>query len=201
MLVQTPRGAARLTVAPADGPPRVVLLLGHGAGGSIAAPDLAALATHGPRHGITVVRVEQPYRVAGRRSPAPAAHLDEAWVPAAAAARQHVGDGVPMIAGGRSSGARVAARTSGATGAVGVLGLAFPLVTPRGVTRRPELDAVVVPMLVIQGDRDRFGMPVPAPGRTVHVVPGADHGLRGVSAEVVAATLVWIDELLGRQNA
>lgn len=197
MLVDTPRGAARLTVARANGSARAVLVLGHGAGGSIAAPDLAALATHGPRHGITVLRVEQPYRVAGRRSPAPAAHLDEAWISVVVAARQEAGDTLPMIAGGRSSGARVAARTSAATGAIGVLGLAFPLVNPRGVTRQPELDAVAVPVLIVQGDRDRFGMPEPAPGRTVHVVPGADHALRGVTAEVVAATLVWIDALLG----
>lgn len=176
---------------------RAVLVLGHGAGGSVTAPDLRALATVAPPAGIAVVRVEQPYRVAGRRFPARAAHLDGAWIVAVAAARRLVGE-VPLVVGGRSSGARVAARTIQATGAAGLLALAFPLITPRGVSRQPELDAVGVPVLILQGDRDRFGMPDQAPDRRVHVLGGADHALRGVSAELSAVALAWVVDLLGR---
>lgn len=200
LLVDTPRGPARLSLAVPDGPPDAVLVLGHGAGGSIDAGELRALATHGPRHGLAVVRVEQPYRVAGRRSPAPAAHLDEAWVAAVAAARAAVGGEHPVVCGGRSSGARVAARTSAQTGAVGVLALAFPTVDPRGRSREPELDAVPVPVLVVQGGRDHFGVPSDAPNRTVHVIPTADHALRGVATEVVAVTLAWIADLLASRS-
>ncbi len=146
-----------------------------------------------------MVRVEQPYRVAGRRSPAPAAALDQAWVVAVAAARDRIGTHVPMIAGGRSSGARVAARTVQATGAAGLLALAFPLRTPRGVSRQPELDAVDVPVLILQGDRDRFGMPSQAPRRRVHVLIGADHAMRRHGSELSTVALAFLAEVLGQQ--
>lgn len=193
--VDTPRGQARLHVDAVDDP-RALLVLGHSAGGSVAAPDLQALATTVPRAGIAVVRVEQPYRVAGRRSPVPAAALDEAWIMAVAAARERVGADIPLVAGGRSSGARVAARTIEVTEAAGLLALAFPLVSPRGVSRQPELDAVGVPVLVLQGERDRFGKPVPRPRHRVHLLAGADHALRGSAAEVCVVALGWLAELL-----
>ncbi len=195
LLVDTPRGPARLHVDAAVDP-RALLVLGHSAGGSVTAPDLHALARVAPAAGIAVIRVEQPYRVAGRRTAAPAPHLDEAWSAAVAAGREVVGAGLPLVVGGRSSGGRVAARTVGPTAARGLVALAFPLVNPRGVSRLPELDAVGIPALIVQGDRDPFGMPQPAPLRRVHVLAGADHSLRGRQAEVAAVALAFLAELL-----
>ena len=198
----TPHGFARayLTAA-ADA--RAALVLGHGAGGGISAPDLTAAAAAASAEGLTVVLVEQPYRVAGRRSPAPAHQLDAAWVAAIAALREKKLSGLPLIAGGRSSGARVACRTAQSTGAVGVLCLAFPLQPPRraeatpAASRQPELDAVTVPVLVVQGTRDPFGMPRGGERRTV-VEVAADHSLRSDRAAVAGAVAAWLLDLLAR---
>lgn len=200
LLVDTPQGPARLHIDAAQDPGGL-LVLGHSAGGSITAPDLRALATVAPPGGVTVIRIEQPYLVAGRRSPVPAPQLDEAWVTAVAAARERTGSDVPLVVGGRSSGARVAARTIQLTRAVALLALAFPLVNPRGVSRQPELDAVGVPVLILQGDRDQFGMPAATTLRRVHVLAGADHSLRGRQSEIVTATLAFLAEVLGRDTA
>ena len=147
--------------------------------------------------GVSVALVEQPYRVAGRRSPAPARQLDAAWT----AVVDHLvaGElrGLPLLVGGRSSGARVACRTAAATGAVGVLCLAFPLQPPPRSGKAPspsrlsELDAVTVPMLVVQGERDRFGIPPANASRTVVQVPG-DHSLRTDLQAVAAAVRAWL---------
>jgi predicted alpha/beta-hydrolase family hydrolase len=163
-------------------------VLGHGAGGGVDAPDLQAAADVGAELGFTVALVEQPYRVAGRRSPAPAPQLDAAWV---SVVGQLPLGGRPLVTGGRSSGARVACRTAAATGAAGVLCLAFPLVTPRGVSRQHELDAVAVPVLVVQGTNDRFGMPPPGPNRTVVPVTG-DHALRQDREGLRAGVRAWL---------
>jgi predicted alpha/beta-hydrolase family hydrolase len=87
---------------------------------------------------------------------------------------------VPLIVAGRSSGARVACRTADAVSAAGVVCLAFPVHPPGSPekTRLPELAAPSCPVLVVQGDRDPFGMPPPAAGREVVVIAGADHGLK-----------------------
>jgi predicted alpha/beta-hydrolase family hydrolase len=169
--------------------PRALLVLGHGAGGGVTAPDLVVATQVANDAGIAVALVEQPYRVAGRRSPAPAKQLDAAWVAVVDALR---GD-VPLLAGGRSSGARVACRTAAATGAAGVLCLAFPVHPPGRPekTRLPELDAVEVPVLVVQGERDPFGMPPDAPGRTVARVAG-DHGLKADRAAIATAIAAWL---------
>ena len=157
MEVETPRGTARVHLHEAE-KPRGLVVLGHGAGGGVQAPDLKA-ATRAAE-GWTVALVEQPYRVLGRRSPAPAHHLDAAWV----AVVEALPDVRPLVVGGRSSGARVACRTAADVGADGVLCLAFPLVSPKGASRIEELEAVDVPVLVVQGTSDRFGMPPPGPG-------------------------------------
>ena len=198
----TPHGIARAYLtAVADA--RAALVLGHGAGGGISAPDLTAAAAAASAEGLTVVLVEQPYRVAGRRSPAPAHQLDAAWVAAIAALREKKLSGLPLIAGGRSSGARVACRTAQSTGAVGVLCLAFPLQPPRraeatpAASRQPELDAVTVPVLVVQGTRDPFGMPRGGERRTV-VEVAADHSLRSDRAAVAGAVAAWLLDLLAR---
>ena len=169
-------------------------MLGHGAGGGVGAPDLVAAKRAALAEGITVVLVEQPYRVAGRRSPAPARQLDAAWIAVVEQLRERELRGLALLVGGRSSGARVACRTAAATGAVGVLCLAFPLVPPGRATpspsRLPELDAVTVPTLVVQGERDRFGIPPASASRTVVEVPG-DHSLRSAQP-VEEAVRSWL---------
>jgi predicted alpha/beta-hydrolase family hydrolase len=167
--VPTPVGAAwTVTEGPAGG---VAVVLGHGAGGGIDAPDLLAARDAGLAAGLRVVRVEQPWRVRGRRVAEAPARLDLAWTAVLAQV-----DG-PVVVGGRSAGARVACRTAAEVGAVAVLALAFPLHPPGrpGRSRGDELQAPTVPRLVVQGDRDAFGVPEPEPGVQVHVVPGADH--------------------------
>jgi predicted alpha/beta-hydrolase family hydrolase len=186
--VPTPHGPARITHHHADDP-RAVLLLGHGAGGGVGAPDLVAATATAVAAGVSVVLVEQPYRVAGRRAPAPAGQLDTAWL----AVVEHVRDGLPLLFGGRSSGARVACRTAGEGGAVGVLCLAFPVAPPRTPEkhRLAELAAPTVPVLVVQGGRDPFGVPDPAPGREVVVLRG-DHSLKSDRPGLVAALTTWL---------
>lgn len=191
--VATPRGLARvhLDVGAAR---RGVLVLGHGAGGGVAAPDLVAAAGAAREVELAVALVEQPYRFAGRRSPAPAAHLDEAWVAVVEHLRATAFGAVPLIAGGRSSGARVACRTAAAAGAAGVLCLAFPLQPPGrpgAPSRLAELELVDVPTLVVQGERDPFGIPPAGLGRSVVLVPGT-HTLRA-AAPVAAAVRQWLD--------
>ena len=169
-----------------------MLVLGHGAGGRVESPDLAGAAEAAHATGLSVVLVEQPYRVAGRRSPAPAAQLDSAWV---SVVEQLPLEGLPLVAGGRSAGARVACRTADATGAAAVLCLAFPLHPPGRPekSRLGELDAVAVPTLVVQGERDPFGLPPPGAARTVVTVPGT-HSLRS-SGTVAAAVADWLARL------
>lgn len=188
--IETPFGTARAHLHPSP-EPRAALILGHGAGGGVTAGDLVAATGAAHAESLTVVLVEQPYRVAGRRSPAPAHQLDTAWSAVVEALRATELRGLPLVVGGRSSGARVACRTAGETGAVGVLCLAFPLLPPKGATRLPELEAVTVPTLVVQGARDRFGMPPAAPGRTVTQVAG-DHSLRTNLPAVADAVRNWL---------
>jgi uncharacterized protein len=162
----------------------------------VEAPDLVAAREAARSQRISVAMVEQPYRVAGRRSPAPAAQLDAAWTAIVEALRaEHLGD-LPLIVGGRSLGARVACRTAEATGAVAVLCLAFPLEPPRRggkptQSRLPELEAVTLPTLVVQGERDRFGIPPRSPSRDVVTVRG-DHGLKADPEAVAAAVRAWL---------
>jgi hypothetical protein len=193
-VIETPHGPARVHVRPFEGDARAVLVLGHGAGGGVDAPDLRAATRAAEAERVRVVLVEQPYRVAGRRSPAPAAHLDAAWV---AVLDELPRQGLPLIAGGRSSGARVACRTASATGAAGVLCLAFPLHPPgrADVSRVDELKQVTVPVLVVQGRTDPFGMPRSSGNRKVVRVPG-DHSLKAGLTEVERAVAVWLADLV-----
>jgi predicted alpha/beta-hydrolase family hydrolase len=200
----TPHGLARAYLHPAADA-RAALVLGHGAGGSVTAPDLSAARDAALAAGVTVVLVEQPYRVAGRRSAAPAAQLDVAWVSVVEQLRVGALRALPVLVGGRSSGARVACRTAGATTAAGVLCLAFPLQpaartgAPPPPSRLPELESVAVPVLVVQGVRDPFGMPPPAPLREVMQVAG-DHRLAGDLAAVSAAIGGWLLAQLSRDT-
>jgi uncharacterized protein len=193
--VETPHGPANAHLHPVD-EPRAALLLGHGAGGGVTAPDLVAATDAARSEGLSVALVEQPYRVAGRRSPAPAKQLDAAWLAVVDELVSGALRGLPLVVGGRSLGARVACRNVEATGAVAVLCLAFPLQPPRGSTSRlPELDAVRVPMLVVQGARDPFGMPPAGKRRTVVEVPG-DHGLKKDLDAVAQAVRAWLPDVL-----
>ena len=175
------------------------LVLGHGAGGGVGAPDLLAATSAALDAGLTVALVEQPYRVAGRRSPAPAGQLDAAWIAVVEQLRAGALAGLPLVTGGRSSGARVACRTAAVVGAAGVLCLAFPLRPPRrdgtGRDRLPELEAVSAPVLVVQGAGDPFGMPPPGPSRAVVELRG-NHRLRTDQRSVEAAVRAWLPSVL-----
>ncbi len=194
--LDTPHGRARAHLRPADAPGGA-LVLGHGAGGGVGSRDLVAAADAANAAGWSVALVEQPYRVAGRRSPAPAHQLDAAWTAVVDQLRAVDLRDLPLVTGGRSSGARVACRTAAATGAVGVLCLAFPVHPPGRPekTRQPELDAVAVPTLVVQGNADPFGMPTDGPNRTVVAIAG-NHSLRTDLAAVGAAVGDWLAGLL-----
>ena len=194
--VDTPHGPARVHLHPA-GAPAGALVLGHGAGGGVAARDLVAATRAAGEAGFSVALVEQPYRVAGRKSPAPAHQLDTAWTAVIAHLREHDLGDLPLITGGRSAGARVACRTAAATGAAGVLCLAFPLHPPGRPekTRLPELEAVDVPVLIVQGASDPFGMPPEGPSRTVVTQPGT-HALTGDLPGLAAAVTGWLPSVL-----
>ena len=198
--IETPHGLARAQLT-ATRDSRGALILGHGAGGGIGARDLQTASTAAGEQGFSVALVEQPYRVAGRRSAAPARQLDAAWLAVTARLAERELAGLPQIFGGRSSGARVACRTAAPGGAIAVLCLAFPLLPPRRASsakppqsRLDELDGVIVPTLVVQGSRDRFGMPPAAMNRTVVDVAG-DHALRTDLAAVGAAVGGWLAAL------
>jgi uncharacterized protein len=193
--INTPHGPGRAHLHDVEDP-RGLLVLGHGAGGGVEAPDLVAAREAARSEGVAVALVEQPYRVAGRRSPAPASQLDVAWIAIVAGTRARDLGGLPLVVGGRSLGARVACRTVQATGAVAVLCLAFPLEPPgRAGSRLPELDAVTLPTLVVQGERDPFGIPPSGPSREVVTVPG-DHGLKADLEAVGAAVRAWISRVV-----
>jgi uncharacterized protein len=199
--LETPHGLARAHLHPAESA-LGALVLGHGAGGGVAARDLVAVTEVAVSEGFSVALVEQPYRVAGRRAPAPAGRLDEAWVAVVEQLRDGHLRGLPLVAGGRSAGARVACRTAAGTGAVAVLCLAFPVHAPgraeTGASRQHELDAVRVPVLVVQGESDPFGMPTSGRGRRVVTVPG-NHSLSADLEAVGAAVRSWLPSAIARR--
>lgn len=198
--IETPHGPARAHIeeaAPAAG----TLVMGHGAGGGVEAVDIRAAAEVAREAGLTVALVEQPYRVAGRRSPAPAKQLDAAWEAVIADLRGRGLVDEPLIAGGRSLGARVACRTAAAVNADAVLCLAFPVHPPGKAddpskSRQDELNAVDVPVLVVQGNSDPFGMPAEGPGRRVVKLAG-NHGLKADLPGLSEAVRGWLAERLG----
>jgi predicted alpha/beta-hydrolase family hydrolase len=172
--------------------PVAALVLGHGAGGGVESPDLVGATQAARSAGLSVALVEQPYRVAGRSSPAPANQLDAAWIAVVSQLRAGPLSGVPILTGGRSAGARVACRTAAETDSVGVVCLAFPLHPPGRPekSRLPELEAVEVPTLVVQGESDPFGTPPNGPNRTVAFIPGT-HSLKSTTT-VEAAVSDWL---------
>jgi hypothetical protein len=208
--IETTAGRARVTLD-APRPARALLLLGHGAGGGIDARDLRAVRDGATTAGYAVGRLTQPYRMAGRRPPAPAPVLDAVLAEVVRALRRrHTLAKLPLVVGGRSSGARVGCRSAATVGAAGLLALSFPLHPPGRPdrSRAPELQGVEVPVLVVQGQRDPFGSPdeLRATGLPeqvqVHVVPGADHGLAVRKGDpppmpaIVAAVIEWLDGVI-----
>jgi predicted alpha/beta-hydrolase family hydrolase len=177
--IETARGLAWADIDEAGEGARALLLLGHGAGGTVEAPDLLAARDAALTAGVSVARVTQPYRVAGRRGMPPHPTLEQPWLDAAAELASRY-PGLPHIFGGRSAGARVACRTAEAGGAIAVICLAYPVHPPGRPerTRMDELNAVQVPVLVVQGDHDPFGVPPRRRGRTLVVAEGADHSLK-----------------------
>jgi uncharacterized protein len=180
-----------------------LLVLTHGAGADIRTRDVLAVHDAATAARIAVALVTQPYRAAGRRTPPKAARQDEAWLGVLAGflGRRGVGS-LPLVVGGRSNGARVACRTAAALGALGVLALAYPLHPPGKPenSRLDELELPTVPVLVVQGSRDPFGMPPPGPTRTIHVVEGADHSLRKQFGPVPDVVVQFVTSTPARAN-
>jgi uncharacterized protein len=208
-IISTPHGDGRL-VTDHSRHPIATLLLSHGAGNGIDTPDLQVLATYLPRNGVSVVRFEQPWKVAGRKVASAPSTLDDGLRAAASAMRTRT----PLVVGGRSAGARSAARMARSLGASGCLCLSFPL-HPPGRPEKSRVDELLrsgVPTLVIQGERDPLGRPEEFPaGVEMTVVPGADHGLKvsrkgQLSGEevlgiLVESTLEWVvREVVGNQR-
>jgi predicted alpha/beta-hydrolase family hydrolase len=199
--VDTPHGPARVHLRRPDRTPTGLLMLGHGAGGGVTAGDLQAAATVALAAGMAAALIEQPYRVAGRKAPAPAAHVDTAWLAVAGHLHGHGAEfaGLPLVTGGRSFGARVACRTATATGSAGVLCLAFPLHPPGRPekSRQAELSGVTAPTLVIQGERDPFGRPEGSATCRIVVVAG-DHSLKKDLPLIRETIGGWLPEVLAR---
>jgi predicted alpha/beta-hydrolase family hydrolase len=192
--VATPFGPARVDLDRPAGEAVALLTLGHGASGGVDARDLVAVRNAAVAAGIAVARVTQPYRMAGRRAPAPAPQLDEALGLVVRALRRRSGlRPIPLVLAGRSNGARVACRSAASCGAAGVVALAFPLHLPGRPekSRMPELAGVAVPVLVIQGTSDPYGMPEPAAGRRVVAITGT-HALTSDLPAVAAAAVEFV---------
>jgi hypothetical protein len=224
----TEAGAARAELD-GDGAARFLLVLTHGAGGSVEAPDVLAVRDAGLRLGAKVARVTQPYLVRGARAPGSAVRQDAAWIEIVAALRELAPD-VPLVQGGRSNGARVVCRTAAAVGARAVIALAFPLHPPQRLPGRTppsggtaaglsaaragasepgaaaeirlaELRAARAGgamVLVVNGERDPFGVPHPDDADRVVIVPRETHSLKGHRAEIATAVAEWLPGVLKR---
>jgi hypothetical protein len=204
----TESGAARAELDGDGAAARFLLVLTHGAGGSVEALDLLAVRDAALRLGGMVARVTQPYRVRGARAPGSAVRQDAAWVEIVTALRQ-LAPGLPLVQGGRSNGARVACRTAADVGARAVIALAFPLRPPQrwsarasaglGATRVAELHAARVggaAVLVVNGERDPFGIPGRADADRVVIIPRETHALKGHRADVISIVTEWLPTVL-----
>lgn len=206
MEIQTAHGPAEVTLdETAD--PGFLLVLTHGSNGGVGAVDLLAVREAALAAGGAVARVLQPFRLAGRRAPGSAVKQDEAWLEVIATLRRRFGD-VPLVQAGRSNGARVACRTAHEAGARGVVALAFPLRPPGRPdrSRAGELRCALLgdtagagaEVLVVNGDRDPFGVPDAADATRVEVLPGERHELARNPAAVGAVVEPWLRRWSGR---
>lgn len=197
MEIMTPRGPARVDVDEGEAD-RLLLVLTHGSAGGVDAPDLLAVREAALGMGATVARVTQAFRVAGARAPGPAERQDEAWLAVIGELRARW-PGLPLVQGGRSNGARVACRTARAAGAASVVALAFPLHPPGKPerSRAGELRGAGVDVLVVNGDRDPFGVPDAADAARLVVLPGEGHDLKKDPARVGEVVAGWLARHLG----
>jgi hypothetical protein len=217
--IGTTHGPARVVVERGGDQPPFLLALTHGSGGDIDAPDLLAVRDVAIRFRAVVARITQPYRVRGARAPGSAIKQDEAWVEIIAALREQAAPGCPLVQGGRSNGARVACRTARAVDAAAVIALAFPLHPPGQPTRSRAAELVMAgraigygpgeestegrasgkgsKVLVVNGDRDPFGVPRRRPGVRVVVLAGETHALSRHPDAVGAAVASWLPRALG----
>lgn len=196
--VSTASGPAQVvSEQPVAGKPRFLVALTHGAGGAPETPDILAVRDAARQRGGVTALVMQPYRVKGARAPGSAAKQDAAWTEIIAALRAAT-PGVPLIQGGRSNGARVVCRTAREVSATGVIALAFPLHPPGNPekSRDADLRAAGTSVLVVNGDRDPFGVPEPDDATRVVVLQGEAHALTKNPAAVGAAVAEWLDALL-----
>jgi uncharacterized protein len=195
MEIMTGGGPARVELdEPAS--PAFLLVLTHGAGGGVDGPDLLAARQAGAGAGAAVARVLQPYRVRGARAPGSPDRQDAAWLEVITQLRRRF-PGLPLVQGGRSNGARLACRTARAAGAVAVVALAFPLHPPGRPerSRAAELREAGVPVLVVNGDRDPFGIPDDADASRVVVLPGQTHALSRRPQDIRDAVAAWLREV------
>ncbi|MFG1965468.1 alpha/beta family hydrolase [Nonomuraea sp. NPDC049028] len=192
MRIMTPRGPAQVDFDEVERP-RLLLVLTHGSAGGVDAPDLLAVRDAALNVGAVVARVTQPFRLAGARAPGSAVRQDEAWEVVLGELRARW-PGLPLVQGGRSNGARVACRTAEVVGAVAVVALAFPLHPPGRPekSRAGELREAGVDVLVVNGDRDPFGVPDAADAARLVVLPGEGHDLKKDPARVGEVVAEWI---------
>jgi uncharacterized protein len=198
--IMTSAGPAHVTVARPAGRPALLAVLTHGAGGTPDTPDVLAVRDAARGFGAVTALVTQPYRVRGARAPGSAARQDAAWAEIVAALCDARGRrGLPLVQGGRSNGARVACRTARQVGAAGVIALAFPLNPPGrpGTSRDSELRSAGTRVLVLNGNRDPFGIPDPDDVTSVVVLPGETHALSRNPSAIGDAVGGWLSTLPG----
>jgi predicted alpha/beta-hydrolase family hydrolase len=198
--IMTGAGPARVVVAKPKGRPRFLVVLTHGAGGSPDTPDVLAVRDAARSLGAVTALVTQPYRVRGASAPGSAVRQDAAWVEIVAALRTGLNPrGLPLVQCGRSNGARVACRTARQVHAIGVIALAFPLHPPGqpDKSRDSELRDAGTIVLVVNGDRDPFGVPEPDDTTRVVVLPGETHALSKKPAVIGETVTGWLGTLPG----
>ena len=197
--IETPRGPGRAAYFLAE-VPAGVLILSHGAGKGVDTGDLQALAAQLPDRGWSVVLFDQPWVVAGRKVATPPPHLDDGLRAAVEFVRREpwCAPDLPLVAGGRSAGARSAARCAAGDSAAGCLALAFPLHPPGRPesSRLAELEGAGVPTLILQGEKDAFGGPDEFPdvlpeAHQLSVVPDADHSFRVSKRAELDQEAIW----------
>lgn len=199
--IETAAGPGRVEVTLPDREPAFLLVLTHGAGGTPDTPDVLAVRDAGLALGAVTAQVTQPYVVRGARAPGSAAKQDAAWAGIITALRA-AHPGLPLVQGGRSNGARVGCRTARAVGARGVIALAFPLHPPGQPerTRAGELGDAGTEVLVLNGDRDPFGVPEESVTTHVVVLPGETHALSRNPAHIGEVVTGWLREVLASQQ-
>jgi predicted alpha/beta-hydrolase family hydrolase len=198
MEIETEYGPACAELDRPAGKATFLLVMTHGSAGGVDSTDLLAVRDAAVGLGGAVARVIQPYRRRGARAPGSAVRQDAAWLEIVAALRAGF-PGLPLVQGGRSNGARVACRTAPATGAAGVLALAFPLHPPGRPerSRAAELEAAGTSVLVLNGSRDPFGVPEASDTTKVVVLPGETHALTRDPGRIAAEAGAWLAVVLG----